>query len=337
MSLYVLGAGGIGTLVGCSLSSKFNVNFIARNLNKINFMKSNSNSVTIKQLFNNDNEVKYRIHDVLRIEDIKEDHIPMLLICVKTFDTVKSLKPLLPKITNKSKILLIQNGMGVIDELYEQVWPVVEERPLIYQGVIAHGVWQDPLKAHSYDYNHAGYSNMKFCKLPRDLTNPVEPLEKNEFTDALEGMDLNVSFQSYEDLLVFQVQKLMVNSCMNTITSIINCVNGELQGIEANRELFLSIITEGIRTMKLAYPILPDLPSLEPQALLELTEDMGFVVNGKNSSSMRQDTLNLRDVEIDYINGFISKKAREFGVAAPVNETIRNLVLTRLAINRKAN
>lgn len=335
MSLYVLGAGGIGTLVGCSLTNKFNVNFIARNSKKIKFMKANNNSITIKQLFNKDNEVKYRINDIIKIEDIKDEFIPMLVICVKTFDTINSLKPLLPKITNKSKILLIQNGMGVIEELYSKIWPNINDRPLIYQGVIAHGVWQDPLKSNSYDYNHAGYSNMKFCKLPKDLSNPIEPFETNEFTNALIKMDLDVSFETYENLLIFQIQKLMVNCCMNSVTSIIDCINGELKDINSNKLLFLSIIKEGIKTMKKSYPILPNIPSLEPESLLKLVENMGFIINGKNSSSMRQDVLNLRDVEIDYINGFIVKKAKDLGFEAPVNEVIKNLVLTRLSINRK--
>lgn len=331
MSLYVLGAGGIGTLVGASVSTKLQVNFIARNLLKINHMAKVNNKIEIKQMFNNNKVETYKINSVVRTEDIKDETIKYLLVCVKTFDTLKSLQPILNKLNENSKVLLIQNGMGVVDELLTKVWPEPKGRPQLYMGVIGHGVWQEKDKSHTYDYNHAGYSSMKFAKIPTD-GELADVKEDDVFIQSLCESDLDINYVSYEELLQVQVTKLMVNCCMNSVTSIIDCINGELKDIEPNRELFRAIIDEGLTTMVKSYPILDG--KLETEEVLKLVEDMGFIVNGKNSSSMRQDTLHCRDVEIDYINGFIVSKAASMGHLAPVNQTIRLLVQTRLQINR---
>lgn len=325
----------MGTLLGAQLSSQYNVRFIARNAAKMAHMRATNNKLTITQLYNANKTVEYQIGGVVPAGEVGD--ISMLVVCVKTFDTVRALRPLLSKLTPASQVLLVQNGMGVLEDLYSELWPEVSERPVLYQGVIGHGVWQDPALAHTYDYNHAGFSNMKFCRLPVEGQHTTGELEETPFTRALCAMDLNVFHVTYAELLQYQIQKLMVNCCMNSVTSIIDCVNGELEHIPANRALFTAIVEEGMRIMHKAYPELPsasEAPTLDPATLVAFVENMGFTVNGKNSSSMRQDVLNLRDVEVDYINGFVVSKARALGLEAPVNETIRQLVLTRLEIYR---
>ncbi|VEU20053.1 DEKNAAC100830 [Brettanomyces naardenensis] len=343
-SVYVLGAGGIGCLVAAPLVDSFSVNFIVRNAGKRAYLAKNSNLFQFKQLFNNDKVLQYHIHGAYSVEEIPDQTIDRIIVSVKTFDTVKALRPLLDKIGQSTKILLVQNGMGVIDELYNELWPVVDKRPIFYQGVISHGVYQDLSEKDTYNYNHAGSAGMMICRLPRDFTNPgsIEfdgELEKaDDFVKELVGSDyLNAQFFKYKDLLVYQVQKLMVNSCMNANTSILDCINYELD-TPMTRDLYREIISEAIAIYEKAFPVLKESELhdgiLGVDELLRNTVKCGFVQCGKNSTSMRQDVLNLRDVEIDYINGYTVRLGEKVGLPATVNHAIELLVKIRLQIYR---
>lgn len=343
MSVYVIGAGAIGTLVASSLTKSFKVNFIVRNAAKINNLNKTNNTFTIKKLFENNKIVNYKINGGFTVDNIPDSNIDFLLVCVKTFDTVKSLTPLLDKINNKTRILLIQNGMGVVDELYSKLWKNVNSRPTIYQGVISHGIWQSPENINTYNYNHAGYGYLKICEIPKDLNNVSNTntniIDNDKVIKDLIDRDLNVTKYNYDELLVYQIQKFLVNCCMNGTTSIINCINYKLDDCKETDSLFTSIVKEGLSILNKTYPVLQtsplakDLLTVEKQ--VKFVKHVGFGINPKNSTSMRQDVLNLRDTEIDYINGHIVKKAAEIGLSAPVNETIRNLVKIRLLVNRR--
>lgn len=332
MSVYILGAGGVGTLLASSLTKQFAVNFIVRNQAKIEHLRKTGNAFQIKRLYDNDRVLDYRIKSAVTVHDIPDEHIEFLLVSVKGFDTIKSLSPLLAKINEKTRILLVQNGMGVVDELYGTLWKDKSKRPIIYQGVISHGVWQPQEWANTYNYNHAGYGSLKVCQIPRELSNPTESgqIEEDDVINALLKSDLNVSTHTYKELLVYQIQKLLVNSCMNSTTSIVDVINGGLANIEEVDTLFTSIVDEGLRILYEAYPSLQSSPLakelLNTKPLVEFVKHVGFGVNGKNSTSMRQDVLNLRKTEINYINGHIVSKAHELGKEAPVNSTIKTLV-----------
>lgn len=341
MSVYVLGAGGVGTLIASSLAKALKVNFIVRNSAKLNNLEKTNNTFQIKRLYDNNKVINYTINGGFPAEKLPDSQIDFLLICVKTFDTVKSLTPLLDRITDKTRILLVQNGMGVVDELYSKLWKNISSRPTIYQGVISHGIWQTPENHNTYNYNHAGFGYLKICQVPRDLNSGTTEttIENDDIIKELVQSDLNVTTYSYDELLVYQIQKLLVNCCMNSTTSIIDCINYKISGLEEIDALFNSIVAEGLAVLKSAYPILKTSPLanelLTVEKEVDFVKHVGFTINSKNSTSMRQDVLNLRNTEIDYINGHIVKKALECGTVAPVNDTISKLVKIKLAVNRR--
>lgn len=342
MSVYVLGAGSVGTLISSAFTKSYKVNYIIRNADKLAYLKKTDNTFTIKRLFENNKEYHYKINGGFPASNLPDDKIEFLLISVKTFDTVKSLEPILSRITNKTRILLIQNGMGVVDELYSTLWKDINQRPIIYQGVISHGVWQPPENHNTYNYNHAGFGYLKICQVPKNLKNITnedeETINNDPIIKSLLDSNLNVTKYKYDELLVYQIQKFLVNCCMNSTTSVIDCINGKLSTLNETTKLFTSIVTEGLNILYKAYPVLNDSELakdlLTVKKEVDFVKHIGFGINSKNSTSMRQDVLNLRNTEINYINGHIVQKAAELGLEAPVNNTLVNLVNIKLAVNR---
>lgn len=346
--IYILGAGSIGGLVGVELSAlvlKPDVVLLLRNSVKVDhFKNTNKSTVFVKRLFKTPSEIISAKFEAQTSRDVKVP-IENLIVTTKTYQTQQALQPYLPLITEDTNILLIQNGLGVAQELYKDVWPDIRTRPNLYQGVINHGAFVSPNTGDRYEISHSGFAPFFIGKIPKDLNstsiNNGEifeniPLFIQQLRDA-KGLDTTIL--SYTDLLISQIKKFTVNACINPVTSIIDCINGELQDVKSVKELFYDIVSESVETLLKLYPVLQEKDNiheiLNKKKLVEDVLHIGTVANQKNSSSMRQDCLNLRDTEIDYINGFIVKAAKELGGSAHVNETIANLVKLRLSLNRK--
>lgn len=293
--------------------------------------KQYQSTLTINRLFKNPVESVSSSHESAVVEMIK-DPIENLIITTKTYQTQVALKPYLHLINKSTNILLIQNGLGVSDELFRDVWPDVETRPQVYQGVINHGAFTVP-DEEKYIVAHAGFADLNIALIgePRGPT----PLFIQQLVDAKE---LVTHYMPYSDLLLIQLKKFTVNACINPVTSIIDCVNGELTQSDKLPQLFSDIIGEAIDVFKQCIPELKKNPNtdivLNKEQLVKHVINVGTVINAQNSSSMRQDTLNLRDTEIDYINGYVVTLAQANGLTANVNATISHLVNLRLSINR---
>lgn len=152
-------------------------------------------------------------------------------------------------------------------------------------------------------------------------------------------------------MLFGQLFKFLVNACMNPVTAILDCVNGEMKA--SCGPVFTSIIDECLQILRVAYRPLfqyhekysgnEEYPEMDVNAVLT-TDNMvsevtriGCDINSRNSSSMRQDTLFLRDIEIEYINGYVVKLADNLNLdpnCCKVNKTIGELAAMRLALNR---
>lgn len=343
-NIHVLGVGSMGGLVACELSTLTNcpnITLLLRNQQRLDtFQKVNKSTIYINRLFKDPVERYSTKFNAITSKDINSV-IENLIISTKTYQTQAALKDYLPYIKPSSNILLIQNGLGVVEELYSDVWPNAEERPNIYQGVISHGGFITSNTGDNHEISHAGFGDLKIAKFPRDLTTTQqeEGYEVPEFLKLLEdSKGLATSVLNYSDLLLIQLKKFVVNACINPITAIVDCVNGELRSYDDLKSIFFDIVNEAIEVFISTNPLLRANPNttkiLDKQALVDYVVVCGTVWNAQNSSSMRQDTLNLRDVEIDYINGYVVKVAEANGMKADVNKTISQMVKLRLALNR---
>ena len=65
--------------------------------------------------------------------------IQSLIVCLKTTSTIEALSVLRPRLSPSSVITLMQNGMGVFDELCSSLWPDPLTRPHFILGTTTHG------------------------------------------------------------------------------------------------------------------------------------------------------------------------------------------------------
>ena len=109
--------------------------------------------------------------------------------------------------------------------------------------------------------------------------------------------------------------KLAVNCCINALSAIRQCRNGELLGFEEAMATIRGLAAE-VRQVIAAAGLGFDFPQLfdEVVEVIKSTAD--------NYSSMYQDASRGRETEIDSINGYICARGTELGVATPLNRAL---------------
>lgn len=358
--VHILGLGAMGAILTADLLRFTNASVIPlfRSRERLSrFQDEYRSTIQIRKMFLENQPVDSNpVEQSECPESFTGGTIKNLIITTKTYQTKDALQPYMRFIDSKTNVILVQNGLGVPELLKEEVFTDSATRPQLFQGVISHGVYQDQ----GFTYNHAGTGDLKIARLPWDASGSIQSLDDaardrqdNELVSLLTEPQFAKNFNSkqmtYQEMLMGQLYKFLVNSCMNPVTAIIDCVNGELA--DDCPPIFSLIIEECLQVLKVEYhalfdyeqqyqgkPGYPQLPvnsTLNTKNMLHQVLNVGCVVNRQNSSSMRQDTLNLRDTEIEFINGYIVKLAQKHGLSAKVNETVQAFVNLRTGVNRK--
>jgi 2-dehydropantoate 2-reductase len=114
---------------------------------------------------------------------------------------------------------------------------------------------------------------------------------------------------------------LIVNVGINALTGLTGLHNGQLPQFEGSRRVMERAVAEAGRVASaLGISLLYEDPLKKVLAVCEATAG--------NISSMLQDVLRQKKTEVEQINGAVIREARRLGIPAPVNETLRDLVVT---------
>lgn len=156
--VHIVGLGSIGALLAVDLLRFTNCSVVPlfRSKERLEqFQNEAKSTVGVRKLFlENSPLFEQELQLGSSPETFNGAHIKNLVVTTKTYQTKGSLQPYLPYIDNNTNLILIQNGLGVSDVLRNEVFTDVEKRPNLFQGVIAHGCFQD--KDHIFRFNHAG-------------------------------------------------------------------------------------------------------------------------------------------------------------------------------------
>ncbi|OMP96360.1 2-dehydropantoate 2-reductase [Raoultella terrigena] len=220
----------------------------------------------------------------------------LLLVTLKAWQVSTAVKNLAERLPATSPILLIHNGMGTIDELKGVTQPLLlasttqaarrDGNVIVH---VANGTTHiGPAKGYPQDYS--------------------------ALADTLQNVLPDVAWHNNIQPALWS--KLAVNCVINPLTALRNCKNGDLRDAAAEveticREVAAVMEREGIHT--------------SPENLLFYVHQI-IESTAENISSMLQDIRAQRHTEIDYITGFLLKRARAHGLAVPENARMFELV-----------
>lgn len=340
MSVYVLGAGAMGSLVAheVALGGRLVPTLLLKSRRRLDaFHKESSTLTVVRPLGSESVSSKVKLNALVGPpvgKDGKMSHIDNLVISTKTYATFNALKPYLANISQDTNVLILQNGMGIVSALKSQFWPEPHHMPNIYQAISTHGAYKlTPTNIH-----HVGLGSLAISHIPEPFRAETASGELPELVQAmLDAPALNASYKPYDEFLLIQMEKLVVNACLNPLTAVLDCFNGELLNGKQAVQIMKRVVKECVDCFRAEYPQLEEIPIsstyLDYDRLLATVMDI-CKLTSENSSSMREDVRSLNTTEIDWINGYIVRLGYKHRIPTPMNKMLMNLVTTKLSIER---
>ncbi|KAG8833689.1 2-dehydropantoate 2-reductase (Ketopantoate reductase) (KPA reductase) (KPR) [Serendipita sp. 399] len=170
---------------------------------------------------------------------------------------------------------------------------------------------------------------------------------------ALLSLDLNTKWRPMAQLQIRLRQKVTINSSVNPITALVGCRNGHLLGNSHSRNLIRSVCREASDVFREAAGQPEDDQSGEwlfsggnattggmqvlSAGFLENETYRVIKVTAPNYSSMLLDMEKGAIVEIDYMNGYLSRLGHHYRVPTPTIDALRDAILVKASLSRVAN
>lgn len=221
----------------------------------------------------------------------------LLLVTLKAWQVSGAIRSLLPQLKPDCAILLLHNGLGTREELPPMSQPLL-------QGITTHAAYR----------NEAGEIIHVYSGTTRIGPLTVNAQGISSIAEVLHEALPDVAW--HNNIAATCWIKLASNCVINTLTAVYECKNGEIEQYSEEiknlcREVAAVMDREGFHT---SYESL----------LLYVGQTIRSTAG--NTSSMLQDIRAQRHTEIDYISGYLLRRARAHGINVPENQRLYELV-----------
>lgn len=289
MRFHILGLGPIGSLLSHHLRRTLPqihpITLIHKNEGQANAARANGCAIRVEingivtstdgfvsEAFNAPTVIRRNSQDSQQTIGTGQDKIESLFITTKAHQTVPAIRRLLPRLSPNSTIVLLQNGMGVYEELTHDIFRNPDQRPHFILASNTHGAFRKD----TYDIVHAGVGEIRFGIVPdpsgrdfevgfedqavprgeraprlSDISDTAQDLSHEKYKSLrgtvaamllLEG--LNVSWKPMSDVETTMRQKLVVNAVINPLTALMGCRNGDIFRTGASRRIAQRVCQE---------------------------------------------------------------------------------------------
>jgi 2-dehydropantoate 2-reductase len=318
--IHILGVGNVGSFVAHALRS----------------LRPPSPPVTL--LLRRDAQAAYRtkgykivVHDAqsgldhqqnaFRVTEPGDPNTPSpinnLIVATKSYQTRAALEPIMHRLSPKSHVLLLQNGVPEFQKLF----PVEATRPRLLAGVVTHGIYStDKFRVTLAGRGEVAFGAIDTIDIHSDSEMQKEFLLKESWLARTLQRAGGIAL-SPKELLVAQIRKLAVNAAINPLSAIYKVRNGVLFETPEAVDLMKGVVDE---VAQVARKMGLDGDFTEA-ALWEHVNEVGEKVK-LNYSSMYQDMEAKKRTEVDEINGWVVEKGRELGVDCGLNRQLAERV-----------
>lgn len=317
MKIAIMGAGSLGTIIGA-------------------FMTEGGETVDLIDI--NEDHVNRLNHSGAKLTGFINKTIPvnaitpfkmngtydLVFLLTKQVFNYESLHQLIPHLHENSIVCTLQNGVPE-----EYVSTIIGAKRTV-GGVVGFGAtWKGPGES--------------------ELTTEWETVKKYAFdigeidgkvTSRLSKIKAVLEHVGYceisSDILGIKWSKLLMNATFSGMSAALGCTFGEILDNKTAMVSLAYIADETIKVahahgIQLAKMQGKDMEFLELKDGQKVSEKMDFYhevwsPHRKLKASMLQDLEKQKKTEIDYINGFVSKKGKELGVKTPYNDLVVQLV-----------
>jgi 2-dehydropantoate 2-reductase len=226
----------------------------------------------------------------------------LVLCCVKSGDTEAAARQMAPHLDASAWVMSLQNGVDNADALQRHLpCPVIAT--VVYVAVALGGPGA---------VRHFGRGDLAVGAMLGDAQPSLAELVKL-FAGA------QVPVRIVPDVAVELWTKLLVNCAYNAISALAQMPYARLAALPEIRDVQELVLQEVIAVARASGVTLPLAASRD--AVARIAQAMP-----QQLSSTAQDVARRKASEIDHLNGFVVRRGRELGVAAPVNQALHALV-----------
>lgn len=336
MSVKVLGAGAMGSLVAHELAKigKVAPTLLFKSKQRLDLYLQEGSKITVVRPDSGTMDTSVAKIDGALAPNPERNHerIENLVVSTKTYATVHALSPYVPYLDENSNLLILQNGMGMVDTLKRKFWQDSQNIPAFYEAISSHGAF----KLTPNVVNHVGYGKLTIAPAFGNKTALEEP---PLMVQALLDCDkLNVSYVSQDEMLLTQMEKLVVNACINPLSALLDCFNGDLMlGVQVV-PIMKRVIQEAVGCFRAEFDtqlsaISGSSTVLDPDHLLNTVLEV-CKATSQNSSSMREDVRRMQTTEIDSINGYLVGLGKKHSIPTATNKMLVSMIHNKISIER---
>tara|TARA_B100000959_G_scaffold48613_1_gene49905 strand:- start:2797 stop:3702 length:906 start_codon:yes stop_codon:yes gene_type:complete len=288
-----MAAGAVGGYFGSVLSYSNDVTFVARgeHLRKIQEYGLSVKSVT---------SGNYVCWSKAYKEPPPEYKADLAIFCVKEYQNEQACEIIANSISDNTTILTLQNGLGSGEFLGQKFGS---------EKVVLGAAYVEASKGGPGEiFEHGGGCSITFGK-----QSDIQEGRVRELANIFESS--NVDFTVSENIHDSLWQKLVFISALSGMTCITKSTFKEVMNHPETRNITINLVRE---TASVASKIVPNFSKDTVQNTIDHLE------THKNDlvSSMHQDLLAGKPMEINAINGAVSRKGKTLGIATPINDMI---------------
>lgn len=277
--------------------------------------------------------------DSPRKADAPDNIIETLIVTTDGSRTLSALSAIKHRLRAYSTVCFVQDGLGVVDQINEIVFPRPSSRPSYMLGSISH------------DLQSIGRSFTVLERRPGTLSLTIVP--QTEPTGRTRRMDFGWTPRSrylmrtlcrapelqatgylLHEFYKMQLEKLAINSVIGPLSVAYNCTNDQLlynYQITLTMKMLLKEISAIVRQL----PEISRIRNVDQHFSPERLESLVLSVigkTGKNRTSMLQAVMGGRKSNIDFYNGYLLNRASELGIDCPCLEMIVAMVKGKQAV-----
>ena len=288
---HICGVGAIGSLWASALTHRgFRVTLLLKDAAQLAQYQA-AGGIRVSE----DEDLSFVKAEALVPSNRLDTKIKHLLVCCKSYATIKAILPWRQHLADDAQIVLLQNGMGSAQALQRAL-----PKANIYCATSTDGAWRKG----PFDVVRAGKGETLIGSFSdhlheAEIPNAMQTLLQMSHVSA-DGKDqlptLNIAWHT--DIRTPMWHKLAINSVINALTAIYQCANGELINHPQGRPRLQQLCIETQDVMA-RLGIAPMGQGLLKTALRILQQ------TALNKSSMLQDCQAGRPTEVEAINHYI--------------------------------
>lgn len=300
MKIAIVGAGAMGSLFGALLAEAGSEVWL------IDVWQDHVAAIQDKGL-TIEREGRTRKVDIqATIDPSRVKSVDLVIIFVKSTHTAAAVETAAKLLDSGGLVMTLQNGMGNAEIIAQAV-----DSSRILGGTTSHGA----TLLSPGCIRHAGSGATVIGSWSRDETGQNHARRMAAYFSTA-----GIATEAVADVLQVIWNKLLVNVGINAITALTGIKNGQLLDLDTTRDVSRRAVEEAAAVAS-AQGVNTRSDAVEH--VFSIAE-----ATAPNRSSMGQDVDNRRQTEINAINGYIVRAARNLGIQTPVNQTLAALVET---------